>query len=149
LIDGDADAASDGDSDGRVRVGCLPAARLGIEGDKQPTSYLARAQHVHTGQDDGKFFAAVAPDKVFQANTIAQAFSDFAQDSITGTMAVGIVDPFEVIEVYEKHGAGAARALAMRKYLIELAHDGAMIGQAGDGIRNSSPGLFAVKPVQF
>ena len=64
-------------------------------------------------------------------------------------MAIGIIDAFEMIQVYKDESARAAGTLTARQFFIEPAHDGAVIGQAGDGIGDSGPGLFSIELIQF
>src|SRR5579872_3845491 len=105
--------------------------------------------NVRFGEDDGKLFAAVTSNKILATNTGAQALANLAQDGITSRVSPRIIDLFEMVEVYKEDRARAVGALAAGKFLIETGNDGAMIGQAGNGVGNGGLGLLVIKSIDL
>ena len=71
---------------------------------------------VRLGHDDHEFLAAVATHEVDRPDVRAQDVGDFAQDGVAGHVAVGVVDPLEVVEVDQDDRARplvAGRALEL------------------------------------
>ncbi len=62
------------------------------------------------GQDHGEFLAAVARQGVHGPDAAAQRACDRLQDDVAGHVAVGVVDPLEVVDVEHQQQRRLARA---------------------------------------
>lgn len=59
---------------------------------------------VGIGQQDDDFLATIAPDQISIPHTFFALQGELTQDLISGFMTVGIVDAFEVIDIYHDGG---------------------------------------------
>src|SRR6476646_8899560 len=60
---------------------------------------LISSVYIDIGHDDHKFLAAITAGKVTAPAVLRQSNGECLQDFIAGLVTVGIIDPFEVVEV--------------------------------------------------
>jgi len=65
----------------------------------------ARLRHVHAGarQQHQEFLAAETADDVGLADGFQQDLAEFTQDGVARLVAIGVIDPLEVIDVENGH----------------------------------------------
>ena len=67
-----------------------------------------RSQHMQDRigfrKQDYELFSAIAPNGISPAQAVAHAASQFLQYGIANAMAVGIIDPLEMIDIKEEEG---------------------------------------------
>ena len=61
---------------------------------------------VGLGHEDGEFVAAIPADEIGFAGQLSQPAAGRLQHAIAGLMAVGVVDPFELIQIGEDQHEG-------------------------------------------
>ena len=146
-VNGHTEAAGDGN--GFDRPVLRPQERPPGKACTEFVGYMDSLRNIHLGQDYGELLASVAPDEILLANTGAQALADLVQDGITGRVSPGIVNLFEMVKIYEEHGAGMVGAPATSNFFVYASDDSAVIGQAGDGIGDGRNGLLVIESIDL
>lgn len=136
----------------RLPVFLLDPILSGAEADRHRDLLLARFDMQGTGvlaqsfrllssgfyramrQDDQKFIAAVAADRIGITDVIPHLTGQPAQHIVANCMTVRIVDLFEVIDI--QHGNGQRRAITVleRDFALQISDDLFAIGEEGQGI---------------
>ncbi len=78
----------------------------------------------HPAEEDRELVAALAPDDVFGPDRAGQPLGDLDEDLVAGRVAVGVVDPLEVVEVDEQQPDQPAAPVPSRQRPLEVvAHE--------------------------
>ena len=85
--------------------------RLPAHRDPQPLGHGAGLVEVRLGEHDQELLAAVTSEEVVRPERLAAARRDLPQHLVAGLMAVGVVDPLEVIGVDHRDRERAGVAL--------------------------------------
>lgn len=96
--------------------------------------FLATCLDIHFRKNDDELFAAVAADGVALAEGFEKDGTKFAKDYITGSVAVVVVQGFEMIDIDDGHGELLTVAAGAGKFDGETVVDIATIEKAGEGI---------------
>ena len=79
-------------------------------GQTQSFGHLGGLGEVRFRQEEQQLFSAIAGKDIHTPRFASQAIGDLPQDSISGGVAVGVVDSLEMIQVYHQCGEGACKA---------------------------------------
>lgn len=131
VVSGYADAAGDGE-----RPGCREHGSC-RDGAAELFCTLHAVARGTTGQDDEEFLTAVAADEVIGPHDFDEAFGRFAEDYITGGVAEGVIDVFEVVEVDHDHSHRKLIALGAAELLLQHGENRLTVPQAGEPIPES------------
>ena len=84
--------------------------------------------------DDAEFFAAVAAEQIRGADGAAEDRGDVHQDLVADQVAVGVVDPLEVIEVEHQEAERLAMPFGEGDRVLEFGHEGCVVEHAGEAV---------------
>lgn len=85
-------------------------------------------------EEDSEFFAAVACSKIDLSEGGLKDLGDLMEDAIPCGVAVGIVDPFEVIEVEHDHGERPFEAACGFELCVCAFHQGAVVEKSRQSV---------------
>ncbi len=95
---------------------------------------LATCLDIHFRKNDDELFAAVAADGIALAERFEKDGTEFAEDHIAGSVAVVVVQGFEMIDIDDGDGELFPVAAGAGKFDGETVVDVATIEKAGEGI---------------
>ena len=114
----------------------VPAARMRREASEvaDPLGPLGRLVGGGDGQGDDELLAAVAGDEVVGPGCLAENAGDLAEDGVADLVAVGVVDPLEVVDVEHQDGHPQSLQPAPVGQGAELGEEEGPIVEAGQGV---------------
>ena len=98
---------------------------------------LDRVVQGQVRQDHAKLVATVAPDNVRGPQVLPEQLAELAQHNVAGTMAVGVIDGLEMVDVDQRDCAvDSVRWMtqATLEFFIESIFPGAMVEQPGEAV---------------
>ena len=118
--------------------GCGQYQLLPVEQDgaRQDIEHLVdqvdRTVLVRVGASEDKVVARIARNDVLPLHDVPHAMGGFAQDAVSGCMAIGVVDVLEEVQVQPQQGHGFDLAPGLCERELELFHQQGPVGQAGE-----------------
>ena len=77
---------------------------MGSNGHPHTFSYLTGLDRIGFRKQYHELFSAIAPNGISPTQAVAHTASQFLQYGIANAMAVGIIDPLEMIAIKEEDG---------------------------------------------
>ena len=99
------------------------------------------------GEEEGKFFAAVAAEDIFAADAIADQSGCAFEDVITGEVAVGVVEFFEEVDIHEDQAEVSIVSACAAKFAFEAIEEVAFVVDGGESVGGGESVEFFVVDV--
>lgn len=127
-------------------------SRAGIDAEAghpaaKPFGEDGGAVGIRLGQQDGELLPAVSTEEVVPSQAGQGHGGKGSQDGVADQVAVGIVDPLEIVEVRHQQGEGSPGAAVARDLLLGEIEEGAAVEDLRQGIEGRQPFVLAVGPL--
>lgn len=131
--------ADGGDAGGHARAG-FDADEAGLLGEEADGAFGDGTGLGGGGirKDEKELVPAVADGEVFLADALAEEVADETEEVVSGGVAEGVVEFFEVVEVDHDDGEVFAGALSGPEDVVEFFVEESAVSEAGEGV---CPGL--------
>ncbi|MCY1448910.1 hypothetical protein D9M71_656190 [compost metagenome] len=106
----------------------------GCEAVTQGVHGRGGAAQGQVGKDHAELVATITPGHVGGPQVLLEHLAQLAQHDVTGHMAVGVIDAFEVVNVDQRDSAALMLTLAALELDFQLILPGAVIEQAGQAV---------------
>ena len=110
---------------------------------------LMTALFIAIFQDNGKLLTTVTGGKIHLPNRIGQNLGNRLQNQITKGMAIGVIDPLEVINVTEQHAQWPFLTLGTLQHDIKTMLKSPMIGKPSESVDCGKPVYFLMGASQI
>ncbi len=120
-------------------LGVLPAGGRGFQAGAQLFCNAACGIVAGVGQQDDELLATQAPYQIGTAHGAGGQLRCLAQHGVACGVAPGVVDVFEVVQVQQQNGRGAALALGTAQLLAGEFDKGVAVVEAGEAVLAGQP----------